>query len=416
MWWISLRLGLLLGWRQLQRANKWITILIIFVMMIVFLNLVVVSGILIGLIEGGNQANRNQYTGDVIITTLSGETAIINTPTIMQTLESLPRVTASTARYLSGATIEANYQNRRDFSADPDQAGTQLAGINIDGEESLSHISDYVVEGSYLEAGQEGYVLLGANLLQRYSSQFGDGFDSLGEVYPGDRVKVTVGNVTKEMIVKGIVDSKVGEVSIRAFIPDREFLRLTGRTTQDANEIAINHDGNITDAGLKDQLVRTGFDRYGKIQTADEAIPQFLIDIKDTFSILGNVFGAIGLIVAMITVFIVVYINAITRRKYIGILKAIGVSRLAIEIAYIVQSLFYAILGSLVSSVLIYVVLVPGFQKNPLDFPFSDGILVAPIEGTLIRFLILLIVTLAAGFIPAWLISRQNTLDSILGR
>jgi ABC-type antimicrobial peptide transport system permease subunit len=51
-----------------------------------------------------------------------------------------------------------------------------------------------------------------------------------------------------------------------------------------------------------------------------------------------------------------------------------------------------------------------------LDFPFSDGILVAPMVGTIIKLIILFIVTTVAGFLPAWLIVRQNTLDSILGR
>ena len=48
----TIRIGLLLGLRQIQRANIWTTILIVFVMMLTFLNLVAVSGILVGLIEG----------------------------------------------------------------------------------------------------------------------------------------------------------------------------------------------------------------------------------------------------------------------------------------------------------------------------------------------------------------------------
>lgn len=39
----NLRIGLLLGLRQIQRANKWTTLLIIFVMMLTFLNLIAVD-------------------------------------------------------------------------------------------------------------------------------------------------------------------------------------------------------------------------------------------------------------------------------------------------------------------------------------------------------------------------------------
>ena len=126
--------------------------------------------------------------------------------------------------------------------------------------------------------------------------------------------------------------------------------------------------------------------------------------------------GAIAIVVASITIFIVIFINAVTRRKFIGIMKGIGVSSQAIQISYLVQSLFYAVSGSLIGLVVLYGLLVPAFLKHPINFPFSDGILVAEPVGTLIRMIVLLIITLIAGFIPARMIVRKNTLDSILGR
>jgi ABC-type antimicrobial peptide transport system permease subunit len=132
--------------------------------------------------------------------------------------------------------------------------------------------------------------------------------------------------------------------------------------------------------------------------------------------LLGNVIGFIGIIVASITIFIVIFINAVTRRKYIGILKGIGVTSGAIEFSYVLQSFVYAVIGSLLGIVIIYALLVPFFNAHPLDFPFSDGVLSAPVGGTMIRFFLLLIVTLLAGYLPARMIVKKNTLDSILGR
>lgn len=412
----SFKVGMFLGIRQLKRANRWTTALIVFIMTLTFLNLVVVSGILIGLIVGGNNANREQYTGDVIMTTLSGKNNIEKTQDIIATLRANSNVANYTDRYLQGATVEANYKTRHDFNAVADTVGTQFAGIDVAREESFSHISKYVTEGSFLEPGQSGYVVLGSNLLRRFSSSFGDGFDSLDGTYPGDTVKITVNGKTQEFIVKGIVKSKVGEVSFRAYVNMLDFQRLADRTDLNANEIAVFGTDSVTDDALKQSLVRAGFDRYAKIQTADEAIPQFLTDIKTAFALLGNMIGAIGIVVASITIFIVIFINAVTRRKFIGILKGIGVAPQAIQFSYMLQSLFYAISGSLLGTIILYGLLVPAFAKHPLNFPFSDGILVAEPAGTLIRFVILLIVTLIAGFIPARMIVRKNTLDSILGR
>jgi putative ABC transport system permease protein len=412
----TIKVGTFLGVRQLRRANIWTTLLIVFIMMLTFLNMVVVSGILVGLIDGGNIANKKQYTGNVIMTKLSGDPYINNTQNILKTLPTIPGVTRWNERYSVGANFEANYLTRRDFNTERDTIGTQLVGFDPVGEDNLTNMSDYVIEGDYLDPNQSGYILIGSNMLRRFSSAFGDGFGSLDGMYPGDRVKVTVNGKTKEFIVKGIVKSKVGEVSFRAYITKNDFLQFVERPSLNADEIAIASDGIVSDDSIKQSLVQYGFDRFAKIQTATESIPDFLIQMKTAFALLGGVIGFIGIIVASITIFIVIFINAVTRRKYIGILKGIGVTSGAIEFSYILQSFFYGIIGSGLGIILIYTVFVPLLNAHPLDFPFSDGILSAPISGTMIRFIILMIVTLIAGFLPARMIVKKNTLDSILGR
>jgi ABC-type lipoprotein release transport system permease subunit len=412
----TIRVGYFLGIRQLKRANKGTTALIIFIMMLTFLNMVVVSGILVGLIDGGNIANREQYTGNVIITKLAGSPYIENTQNILKTLPNIRGVKSFNERYSSGAQFEANYQSRRDFNGERDTVGSAVMGIDPVAEDNLTNLSKYVKEGEYLDESESGYILMGANTLRRFSSAFGDGFGSLDGVYPGDRVKVTANGKTKEFIVKGIVKSKVGEVSFRCFITKQDFLQFVERPSLNADEIAVVSDMTVSDDQIKQSLVDYGFDNYAKIQTADESIPDFLIQMKTAFALLGGVIGFIGIIVASITIFIVVFINAVTRRKFIGILKGIGVQSGAIQFAYVLQSFVYAVVGCLLGLIIIYALLVPAFNVHPLDFPFSDGILSAPISGTVIKLGILLFVTLLAGYIPARMVVQKNTLDSILGR
>ena len=413
-----IKVGWFLAKKQIKGSNRSTTLLIVFIMMLTFLNLVVISGVLIGLIEGGNIANKEQYTGDVLVKTIAGEKDISSTYEFTNTLRNMPEVSDISVRYIENGQVEANYKTRRDFDVLRDTAGTQVTGINIAEENKLSNLSKYVVEGEFLKEGESGYVLLGANLLLRYSSDFGDAFASLDGVFPGDEVKIKVGENTKTFIVKGIVDSKVGEVSLRAFLTEEDFWRLVDRPLVNANEIAIRLDPETTfsDTDVKNNLIRAGFENDGKIQTAKEAIPEFLNQIRLAFSLLGNVIGLIGIVVASITIFIVIFINAVTRRKYIGIMKGIGISEKAIEVSYVFQSIFYAILGGFLGLLITYGALVPLFLAHPLDFPFSDGILVAPIGGTLFKFGLLLFVTLIAGYIPARMIVKKNTLDSILGR
>ncbi len=93
---LNIRVGFYLAVRQLRRASLWTTGLIVFVMLLTFLNLVVVTGILVGLIEGINESYRTQYTGDVILSALPTKNYIESTPSVVVFLKTLPQVTLLT--------------------------------------------------------------------------------------------------------------------------------------------------------------------------------------------------------------------------------------------------------------------------------------------------------------------------------
>ena len=412
----SLRIGLLLGFRQIQRASAWTTLLIIFVMMFTFLNLIAVSGILVGLIVGSERAVRESSYGDIVITPRNEEDQILETPTIKRELSAYPEIRTFSVRYQGGGELEANYKERRDLSAETDVASVKVTGINVADENAMTGLANLVVDGEYLDPNEEGRILIGVYYLKEYAEQYGDIFETIADVHPGDTVRLTAGDISKEFIVKGIVESKVDEINLNTYIPEREFRRLFGRLDQNADQIVIKLNKPEENGLVKAALVRSGLDKYAKIQTFEESVPKFLADIKNTFNLLGTFIGSIGIIVASITIFIIIFINALSRRRHIGILKGIGVSQSAIEIAYVIQAAFYALAGSLIGALLTYGVLIPYFDKNPIQFPFSDGVLVADPMTTFYKFLVLFVITLVAGFLPAWLITRQNTLNAILGR
>lgn len=413
---LAIGVGSFLAWRQICRASYTTTGLIIFVMTLTFLNLVVVSGILVGLIEGSTQTYREHFTSDVIVSNLKEKTYIEQSPSILQLIGNLPWTDKVTARYSESGVIEAGYKTRLRQTDLPNEAGVIFTGIDPVAEDAVTDLSQLVEEGSYLRSGDYDQVLLGYQLLRKYLPIDSPGLQLLDDVDVGDKVRVTVNGIVREVTVKGIIHGKVDEIGRRVFFVDSQLRSLIGRSDFNVDEIAIKVKPNIEPAIVRDALIRSGVDERAKVQTWEDAQPKFLKDIIDTFALLGNMVGSIGLVVASITIFIVIFINAITRRKYIGILKGIGIDGLAIEVAYVIQSLFYALVGTVVGMVIIFFLLKPYFTAQPIDFPFSDGILVATIPGTLIRAFFLFVATLIAGYIPAKLVVRQNTLDSILGR
>ncbi|MFZ2150172.1 MAG: FtsX-like permease family protein [Minisyncoccia bacterium] len=413
---LNIRIGFFLAKRQIRRSNPWTTVLIIFVMFFTFLNLVVVSGILVGLIQGAIDAVRTHYTSDVIISTLNDKSYIENSPEVLSVVRSLPQIEAMSARYLEGGTLEANYKTRTNEKEKPNTAAASVTGIDPMAEDAVTDLSRFIVEGEYLSPLDYDQVLLGAYLTKKYLPIDSPGFSTLDKIKPGVKIRIKVHGVEREVTVKGIIKAKVDEVSMRVFMVDSQLRSMIGRNDYNVDEISIKLKPGADPVVVRDILKQNGIDKVAKVQTYEDAQPKFIKDMIDTFALLGNMLSSIGLVVASITIFIVIFINAITRRKFIGILKGIGINERAIEISYILQSFFYAFCGSVIGIVALYAFLQPAIAAHPIDFPFSDGILVAPIGGTMLRIGLLMVTTIIAGFIPARLVVRKNTLDSILGR
>jgi ABC-type lipoprotein release transport system permease subunit len=385
-------------------------------MLLTFLNLVVVTGILVGLIDGINNSYRTQYTGDVILSPLSTKEYVEDTRNVVSFLHTLPQVALLTERYQTSGTIEANYFTRTNDKEKPNATGAQIIGIDPEAEHAFTGLGSRIIEGAYLEEGDYDQVLVGNYLLEQYA--FGElpGLTPLKNVTPGTKIRLTVNGETREVVVKGFIKTKIDALALSVFMPDAQLRTLMQRSDQNVAQIAIRLTEGSDPVAFKTLLLESGIGEKAKVQTFEDSIPNGVADIKTTFAMLGNGFSSIGLVVAAITIFIVIFINAITRRKFIGILKGIGISGQAIEISYIFQSLFYAVIGSGIGLAVLYGFLVPAVAAHPIDFPFSDGILVAPIDGTGIRIGLLVVTTVIAGYLPSRMIVRRNTLDSILGR
>lgn len=413
---LSIKVGFFLAIRDIKRSSKWTTVLISFVMTLTFLNLIVVRGILVGLIEGSIIANRDRYSSNVLLTVLRDKNFIENSAEIVSYIKSLPMTDEVSERYVANGKLESGYKTKLGKNDTPDYINAQVSGIDPDQEDHLTDLRSFVIKGEYLSGDDDNYIMVGSSLLFNYTAVEQAGATPLKDVDAGDKVRLTVGGKTIEVTIKGVLKGKVDEVDRRIIMNDKKLRQMVGRNDLNVAEMSIKVKPGYTDEELKQAIVNQGFERFAKVQTSSEAVPKFVKDISLTFSILGNVIGSIGLAVATITIFIVIFVNAITRRKYIGILKGIGVSATSIEISYVFQALFYAVTGITIGVLVVFLVIKPFFDANPIDFPFSDGILVASISDVMIRAVVLIFATIVSGFLPARLIVKQNTLDAILGR
>src|SRR3990167_1185815 len=127
---VSFRVGWFLAVRQIKRSNKATTALIIFVMMLTFLNLVVVRGVLVGLIEGTVKVYDQYLTGQVFVSNLPKKSYIENSPAVLQKIEALPWVVSYSPRYIEGGSVEAGYKSKIRLTDASNSANGAVAGID----------------------------------------------------------------------------------------------------------------------------------------------------------------------------------------------------------------------------------------------------------------------------------------------
>lgn len=418
----SLRVGFFLMLRYIRHGSTWASVLIVTIMFLTFLNVVVIRGVLVGLPVGASIAYENEYSGSVIATPLADQRHITNATEVENTIASIEGYMNHSARYLVTGTVRANFKRPQKEGHLPDQVGTTIVGIDPTDEDRVTGLRDLVVEGRYLTARDRTGIMLASQLLERYAGTTPEAggtpetTGSLESVFPGDTVRITINGITGEYTVVGIVEGKVGENSRRVFMNSAHLRKVAGGSSNNKDEIAIDLLPTTTVEQYLASLHAAGIAEDTIVQSARDAQGQFLDDITQTFDLLGTGIGLLGIIVAAITVFIMIFIVALNRQKEIGILKGIGINKLAIQSSYVFLSVTYALIGISLGYLALYLGVAPYIAAHPIDFPFADGVLVAPWHDTLARSVILMVTTLFAGYIPARMIVQKNTINAILGR
>ncbi len=137
--------------------------------------------------------------------------------------------------------------------------------------------------------------------------------------------------------------------------------------------------------------------------------------IGSSFGVVTSLISAIGLAVAAIAMFILIYISVLNKKRQIGILRAIGIRGKIIIYSYLFQSLFYAVCGIVFGGLMFGYFIEPYFIRFPLDLPM--GLVSLAVQKPAIRDAVwgLLLAAALAGFLPVLSITRQSIIKSIWG-
>ena len=410
----SLKVGMFLAIRFIMRSNRYVLVLIITILMLIFLNLVAIGGLLLGLVKGSELGYIKTYSATLIIQPAQGEKYIKTTTQIIDFAKTLPGFQAYSLRLETGVTIEKDYQQKK-IGTQGNSVGATLVGMDPLQESETTNLSSKIIDGRFLRPGDRDAIVLGSIVAGRGATiAIGE---SLKDVYVGEKVQVTFNKGQKrEYTIVGIAKSKSALRNLQAYISLDEMNDVLNMKDMRVSEIAIKTADPLHPEKFKQFFVNAGYDQEDVYKTWDESLGSSIKDINTSFELIGNIIGGIGLMVGGITIFILIFVNAVSKRRFIGILKASGITKTSIILSYVFQGIFYTLISTILGLTFLYGFLVPYIDKNPIDFPFADGILYASTDYVFFRIVVLFVVSIISGFVPAYLIVRENTLNAILGR
>jgi len=395
------KVAFFLAKRSIVRGNKGTLYLTILIIGMVFVNLIFLPSIISGVAVLFNQQSIDYSYGNLVIEPKKNQIYINNVDELQKKIERIPGITGVSPRFITGATIV-----HKGNAVTP-----VLYAINPDDERRVLKTASKVSSGEYLSEADTDQVVIGYRLAGNEDEQL-DVIPSLGGVDVGQAVDITFNNgVTRQYRIKGIINSDSYGADSNAFITKKEYESVFGLDNK-ANQVLVRTQETGNEDKMRNTLMSFGVQE--KIWTWEEKSANFLNQIIGSFNIINLIGTVVSLIIAVVVIFIVIFINTVYRRKQIGILKAIGIDRSIIIKSYIFQALFIFAIGTLVGCFFLLLIL-QLLAANPIVFPGGP---VAPVVDAMLivrSTLSLLVVSLIAGYVPAWITTKEDILSAIRG-
>ncbi|NJD75606.1 MAG: ABC transporter permease [Candidatus Methanoperedens sp.] len=395
----DIRLSMFLAQKSITKGNKGTLVLTIFIMALVFVNSVFVSSLFLGLTNTINEQMINTMYGTVVIEPKKDEKYVDGVYSLKQKISSVPGVTGVSAQYVTGAVL--SYKDK--------SGAWSVHSINPDDEVTVTTIHNFMIDGEYLGKQDENEIMLGKEISGGYG---GDDEDSSLGVKVGDTIDVLFNNgVKRSYRVKGIFGVNFRGADATAYVSQKEMASILGMEDK-ASQILIR----TWDIGNEDRYVKQ-FLGLGVSETIKpwQNYASMVGDITESFDVIAMLISGIGLFVAGVTIFIIIYMNTISKRRQIGISRAVGIKESVIINTYFLQAMFIVTCGIVAGLLIMFSLVVPWFVSHPLDFSIGKiSLLILP-ERVSISAISLVIAAVIAGLVPSIMAVRETIVEAMWG-
>lgn len=406
--WRDFGVALFLVYKAITRGNKWTLVLTILVTTLAFINIIFTSAIMNGAISKAYQMAKENYVSNIVILPGVDEKYITQVQQLKTKISTLPGVVSCSSRYAQSGVLR--FDPDKD-NLDVREKAWNIKSVNPDEEVRVTGLQNYMIAGRYLDESDRNQIIMGCEITGGYGASFE--ISSLKGAKVGDEVSVTYGNgIKRDYKIKGVFKTYFPLADLNVFVTEKEMESVLGLHNR-ATEVLVRTDGFVPENVYVDRLRVMGIEKE-QINVWMDFIG-YISGLTQTFDIIKGIVTFIGLLVAGVTIFIVIFIATVNRRRQIGILKAIGMKERIIIMSYMLQAGFYAVLGVAAGLLIINFALVPYFINYPLPMPIGLVSLALVSRDLALGVFSMLVVSVVAGFIPSWMVTRQNIIKAIWG-
>jgi putative ABC transport system permease protein len=236
--------------------------------------------------------------------------------------------------------------------------------------------------------------------------------DGIG-VDKGSVLRVQSENFSNKYKVRGVIgtDGGLGGLSDQIYFNYNDIEDLTGNENR-ADIVKVMLDDREAAEDFKYQLQR--LNTQGEIKTWKEQ-SNLAEAINSTFEIVVNILSIVGFIVALAAIGVVIFINTSKRVREMGIVRAIGAKKERVIQIFVLEAFLFGLAGLILGN-LITLGIDSYLAANPITSPvgpistdISSQLLITRSTG-------MLLTSIIAGFIPAYLVSKIEIVETIENR
>lgn len=399
----SLRVSVFLAGRSLARGSYGIAAATTVMMLLIYVSLLFLPSLIQGAINRVGAQLIDTLTSNVVITPAGKGASISDAGAYLGKIRGTDGVAAATAVYHAGTQVSYG-SNSGSWTVDAIDPASFGQVFTTPGN---------IIEGRPLTAHDTGKVMLGIGIAGAGDTSLRGYRASLQTVHVGDKVTITLTDGrTATLTVAGIYYNHFPQSDDDAYITQAEAASLLPASKDHATAIYVRTKAGTSDGQEVSRLQQL---RGGMKFLTSADLGSTVEDQTATFRLISDLLKVVSLLMAAVTIFTITYIDLVSKRRQIGIERAIGIRAAPIVVSYVLKAWAYALVGVGLGLLLFRFAISPLVKSHPFQFPNGPVTLATTWREMVLDLIILAIVASLAALAPAARSIQIRILDAIWG-